>query len=106
MLDVLDKYNIRATFFVTNQATDTYGHMIKVAYDKGHTIGLHTSTHDYAQVYASVDAYFQDLDAIAHTVKEQIGYVPAFVRFPGGSSNTISADYCKGIMTTDRKSVV
>lgn len=100
VLDVLDKYHVRATFFVTNQATDTYGHMIKVAYDRGHTIGLHTSTHDYAQVYASVDAYFQDLDAIASTVKEQIGYVPAFVRFPGGSSNTISASYCKGIMTT------
>ena len=51
-------------------------------------------------MYASVDAYFQDLDQIGQLVKEEIGYVPCFIRFPGGSSNTISASYTKGIMTT------
>lgn len=56
--------------------------MIKKAYDKGHTIGMHTYSHDYAKVYASVDAYFQDLDQIGQLVKEEIGYVPCFIRFP------------------------
>lgn len=97
-LDILDKYNVKATFFVTN-AMPEYAGMIKTAYEKGHTIGLHTSTHDYAKVYASVDAYFQDLDGIAQAVQQQIGYVPCFVRFPGGSSNTVSASYSKGIMS-------
>ena len=77
-----------------------YKDMIKKAYDKGHTIGMHTYSHDYAKVYASVDSYFQDLDQIGQLVKEEIGYVPCFIRFPGGSSNTISASYTKGIMTT------
>ena len=99
VLDILDKYNAKATFFVTG-AMPEYKDMIKKAYDKGHTIGMHTYSHDYAKVYASVDAYFQDLDQIGQLVKEEIGYVPCFIRFPGGSSNTISASYTKGIMTT------
>ena len=121
VLDILDKYNAKATFFVTcsgsldkyakkiiekghtlglHTCTHRYKDMIKKAYDKGHTIGMHTYSHDYAKVYASVDAYFQDLDQIGQLVKEEIGYVPCFIRFPGGSSNTISASYTKGIMTT------
>lgn len=61
VLDILDKYNAKATFFVTGEMPE-YKDMIKAAYDKGHTIGMHTYSHDYAKVYASVDAYFQDLD--------------------------------------------
>ena len=77
-----------------------YKHMIKPAYDNGHTIGKHTYSHDYAKVYASVDAYFQDLDQIGQMVQEEIGYVPCFIRFPGGSSNTVSKKYTAGIMST------
>lgn len=99
VLDILDKYNAKATFFVTGEMPE-YKDMIKVAYDKGHTIGMHTYSHDYAKVYASVDAYFQDLDQIGQMVKEEIGYVPCFIRFPGGSSNTVSKKYTPGIMST------
>lgn len=97
-LDLLDEYGIKATFFVTAQDPD-YFYLIKEAYDRGHTIGLHSYTHDYATVYASVDAFFNDLDLIGNVVKEQIGYVPCFIRFPGGSANYISHDYTPGIMT-------
>lgn len=105
VLDVLDKYHAKATFFVTGM-NRKYFPLIKAAADKGHTIGLHTMSHDYAQLYSSVDAYFQDLEAIGNLVKEQIGYVPCFIRFPGGSSNTISANYTSGIMTQLTQDVV
>lgn len=98
VLDILDRYNCKATFFVVGSDPSQY-HMIKEAYDRGHTIGLHTFSHDYAQIYSSVDAYYADLDQIGQVVKDQIGYVPCFIRFPGGSSNGISANYCPGIMT-------
>ena len=91
VLDLLDKYNCKATFFVTGHDPDHY-HMIKEAYDRGHTIGLHTMTHDYDQIYASTDAYFADLDEVGQVVKDQIGYVPCFIRFPGGSSNSMAPD--------------
>ena len=98
VLDVLDQYGIKATFFVTGMHPD-YFPMIAKCHAAGHTIGMHTYTHDYDKVYASVDAYWEDLNQIAGVVREQIGYVPCFIRFPGGSSNTISANYTKGIMT-------
>ena len=105
VLDILDRYGIKATFFVTNINPD-YAPMIAECYARGHTIGLHTYTHDYAQVYASADAYWEDLGQIGELVREQIGYVPCFIRFPGGSSNTISANYTPGIMTQLSSDVV
>ena len=99
VLDILDQYDCKATFFVTGHDSN-YFPMIKEAYNRGHTIGLHTQTHDYAYLYSSVDAYFEDLNGVGQIVKDQIGFVPCFIRFPGGSSNTISANYTGGIMTT------
>lgn len=98
VLKILDDYNIHATFFVVGLSPEHYS-WIGEAYRRGHTIGLHTYSHDYASVYSSTDAYYADLDKIGTVVKEQIGYVPAFIRFPGGSSNTISRNYAPGIMS-------
>lgn len=99
ILDILDAYNVKATFFVTgnNQA---YNHLIKTAHDKGHTIALHTYCHDYKTIYSSTNAYFNDLNKVGNMVKDLIGFVPKYVRFPGGSSNTVSRKYCPGIMST------
>ena len=104
-LDLFDKYNVKATFFVTGHDPDYY-HLIREAYNKGHTIGLHTMTHDYALVYASESAYYEDLDAVGQVVKDQIGYVPCFIRFPGGSSNGMADGYSKGLMIKLAKGVV
>ena len=98
VLDILDRYGCKATFFVVGHNPEYYD-LIGEAYRRGHTIGLHTYSHDYATVYSSVDAYYADLDAIGQVVKEQIGYVPCFIRFPGGSSNEVSANYNVGIMS-------
>lgn len=96
-LDLFDKYNVKATFFVTGQNPEYY-YLIREAYNRGHTIGLHSMTHDYTQIYSSEDAYFKDLDQIGQVVKEQLGYVPCFIRFPGGSSNTQAEGYSQGLM--------
>lgn len=104
ILKVLDQYNAKATFFVTGNG-QKYNYLIKEAHNKGHTIGLHTYTHSYSKVYASVNAYFDDLDKIGQMVKGQIGFVPKYIRFPGGASNTVSRKYCKGIMSTLTKEV-
>lgn len=99
LLDILAKYNVKATFFVTN-INSSYSYYIKQAYEQGHTIALHTSSHNYSTVYASVDAYFNDLSAINETVKNMTGSYSKLVRFPGGSSNTVSRNYSTGIMTS------
>ena len=105
ILDILDRYNAKATFFVTGRGQN-HNYLIKDAHDRGHTIGLHTYTHDYATVYASPAAYFNDLDQIGNMVKDLIGFVPKYIRFPGGASNTVSRRYSPGIMSTLTKEVI
>lgn len=98
LLNLLDKYGIRATFFVTGNNA-AYRGMIGEAYRRGHTIALHTYSHDYAKVYRSEEAYYQDLAQIRDIVAAQTGTNPTIVRFPGGTNNTVSRKYCPGIMS-------
>lgn len=98
VLDILDQYGAKATFFVTGHEPDYRG-SIKDAYERGHSIGLHSMTHDYDKIYVSEEAFFSDLEQVGEVVREQIGFVPYLTRFPGGASNTISANYCTGIMS-------
>ena len=103
VLDILDRYHVKATFFVTGQFP-SYLNYIKVAYQKGHAIGLHTYSHDYGSVYASEDAYYRDLNKISDIVYKQTGQRSHIIRFPGGSSNTISS-FNPGIMSRLTSSV-
>lgn len=96
LLDVLKKYGVKVTFFVTSSGSDE---TIRRAYDEGHTIGLHTSSHDYGYIYASVHNYFTDLEYIQARVERITGYHSMLIRFPGGSSNMVSS-FNPGIMST------
>lgn len=98
LLDILDKYNVKVTFFVTNQSPK-YQNMIGEAYRRGHTIAIHTYSHVFSDIYASETAYYNDLNKIRAICEEQTGVTPTIVRFPGGTSNMISKRYCTGIMT-------
>lgn len=98
LLNILDKYNAKATFFVTNQFP-SYQYMIGETHKRGHTIALHTLSHNYSKLYSSEDAYYQDLAGIRDIVIAQTGVTPTIVRFPGGTNNTVSRKYCPGIMT-------
>ena len=104
LLDILDKYGVKATFFVTNQFPK-YQYMIGETHRRGHTIALHTLTHRYEVLYKNEDAYYNDLEAIKNIVVNQTGVTPTIVRFPGGTSNTVSRKYCKGIMSSLIKSI-
>lgn len=103
ILDILDEYNVKATFFVVN---GKYNHVMKDIVDRGHQIGLHCYKHVYSEIYESDEAYFKDLKKISDVVKKETGVESKLVRFPGGGSNTISKKYSKGIMTRLSKSVV
>lgn len=96
ILDVLKEEGVKATFFVTASGSDA---LIKRAYQEGHTIALHTASHNYAKIYSSVDNYFADLKVVSDRVKRITGVESKYIRFPGGSSNTISRNYHLGIMT-------
>lgn len=104
LLDILDKYNVKVTFFVTN-VNSGYENMIAKEAAAGHTVAIHSASHDYKKIYSSVDAYFADLNEMSDIIYAQTGQRPKLIRFPGGSSNTVSLKYCSGIMTTLTKAV-
>ncbi len=97
ILDILDVYGIKATFFVTCTGTTKYIENIKNA---GHSIGLHTATHNYSKIYESEEAYFEDLAQISAAVEKYAGIKSMLIRFPGGSSNVISKKYSENLMKT------
>ncbi len=104
LLDVLDEYNVKVTFFVTNQYPD-YQDLIGEEYDRGHTVAIHSYSHDYSKIYASEEAFYQDIEQMNNICFAQTGVRATILRFPGGSSNTVSKKYCSGIMTALTESV-
>ena len=95
LLDVLAKYDVKATFFVVNSG---YSGTMQRIVREGHSIGIHSATHDYITIYASEDAYFADLEKMQGIIESNTGVRTWLMRFPGGSSNTVSS-FNEGIMT-------
>ncbi len=90
ILDILDDYNIKATFFVVGKDVDTYGDAYKRIVDDGHTIGMHSYSHNYSAIYSSKEAFESDFNEIHDLIFDVTGVDSKFYRFPGGSSNKLS----------------
>ena len=103
LLNILDKYNAKATFFVTNQWPD-YQDLMKREFESGHTVAVHTLTHNYDEIYSSDEAFWEDYNAMDEIVEAQTGGRSTILRFPGGSSNTVPGA-AEGIMTRLTKQV-
>ena len=95
LLELLESYDVKATFFVTNSG---YYDVLRQITEGGHSIGVHTMTHNYHQIYASEEAFFADLYGMQQIIEEQTGVKTWLMRFPGGSSNAVSR-FNEGIMT-------
>ena len=98
LLGILKKYNVKVTFFVTNQYPD-FQNLITREAEEGHTVAVHTYSHNYSRIYASPEAYWADFDQMNAIIKEKTGSDTIFFRFPGGSSNLVSKKYSQGIMS-------
>lgn len=89
ILDILAHYNVKATFFVVAKndvgSTRLYNRIL----NEGHTLAMHSYTHVYNQVYASLDSYKNDVLQLQNFIEKETGYRPMLYRFPGGSSNTV-----------------
>ena len=94
VLDILAEKNVKATFFVIHYS-DSNSSLVKREAKDGHTVALHGYTHTYSEVYSSADACLENFRKIQNQVYQTIGTKPNIIRFPGGSSNTISRKYCK-----------
>lgn len=96
LLDILKKYDVKATFFVTNQFKD-YVPLIKDIHKEGHGVAVHTLTHKWS-IYRSVETYMKDFNDMNNIIEKYTGKRSKIFRFPGGSSNTISKGYSTGVV--------
>ena len=96
LLDVLAKYGVKATFFVIHTG---YMDILPRMVQEGHTVAIHAYNHNYDVIYANDSAYLADLEKIQNEIYSYTGQTTTMVRFPGGSSNTVSRWTSPGIMT-------
>lgn len=100
ILDILKSNNIPATFFIIDYEYGSKREELVVrAFNEGHTIALHGTSHTYSEIYTSLDALVENFETLQEKVYTSTGYRSYIIRFPGGSSNTVSKNYCTGIMT-------
>lgn len=90
ILDILKAYEVKATFFVVGKEGEYNEQMLRRIVEEGHSIGMHSYSHQYADIYKSVDAFAADLDRIRNHILAVTGVESNIYRFPGGSSNKIT----------------
>lgn len=87
ILDTLAQYDVKATFFVIGRTGEESRMLMKRIVDEGHTIGVHTYSHEYLDIYKSPEAYLEDFNQIYTLIESNTGVKPEIFRFPGGSIN-------------------
>ncbi len=90
ILDILAAYDVKATFFVVGKEGEWAEKAYRRIVAEGHTLGMHSYTHEYSTVYASEEAFTEDLNRLRDYLREVTGVECAYYRFPGGSSNRVS----------------
>ena len=90
ILDILRGYDVKATFFVTGMNSPKYDNCYLRILEEGHTLGIHSFSHDYSDIYVSLDSFKQDWLKMQQHIENLTGEKVTISRFPGGSSNTVS----------------
>lgn len=87
VLQILNKYNIKATFFVVGVMAEQNKDLLISEKNNGHSIGNHTYSHNYRYIYASPDNLIADLNRNDSVIKSILGsnFNTKLIRFPGGS---------------------
>lgn len=102
VLAALNVAGVKATFFVVATGyNEKYLPLIAEAAAAGHQIAFHSASHEYSDIYQSPDAYWEDIALLQERISPYILTDGIhYLRFPGGSTNTVSRRYGgKGIMS-------
>lgn len=90
ILDILDRYGVKATFFVVGKESDSSKEAMQEIVARGHTLGMHSYSHKYTEIYGSLESFAEDYSKIRDYLYEVTGVECTVYRFPGGSSNNVS----------------
>lgn len=95
ILDVLRRYNVKATFFEVGSLIDANPDMARRVYEERHLIANHSNGHNYEKLYASADAFINEINECYEKIKTVTDGEEPFrlVRFPGGSFKSSADSY-------------
>lgn len=95
VLDILKENEVKSTFFLIGSQIKDKEDVVKRIYNEGHSIGLHTYTHNFRKIYCNEDRFIQEMIFCRSEIQEVIGVAPNIIRFPGGSYKHLSKNYLK-----------
>lgn len=87
VLDILKSEKVPATFFVVGSCIESRRELLKRIYDEGHTIAVHSYSHNYKEIYKSPKALIEDIEKCNDIICSVTGEFAWLYRFPGGSYN-------------------
>lgn len=90
ILDILARYDVKATFFVVGKEDEIYQPLYNRIVEEGHTLAMHSYSHKYQEIYRSKESYVEDLTKLQEFLYDTTGVWCRYCRFPGGSSNSVS----------------
>ena len=99
ILDILKEKDVKATFFVVGCSDEAGKALLRRIVEEGHTLAMHTYSHNYKKIYASVEDYLADMYQIFSQIKEETGVTPSLFRFPGGSINGYNSGIYQELIT-------
>ena len=91
VLEVLRRYNVKATFFLIGKEAEKYPDLVKQIVDEGHTIGSHTYSHACWNTIKSVKAYIEELLLTSELLRSITGFRVRMFRPPFGVTNPLIA---------------
>lgn len=99
VLETLDKYNIKATFFmIAEEITPEREELVKKMIAEGHVVGVHTYSHNRNEIYKDKEACIADIKKTYDKLLDVTGQAPCYYRFPYGSANCYITGYCNAVI--------
>ena len=93
ILDILDYYKVKATFFVIGKDDTDSLNLYRDILNRGNSLGLHTYSHDYKKAYSSQESFAEEVVSLRELLFNATGKDITLFRFPGGSSSPMLSDY-------------
>jgi peptidoglycan/xylan/chitin deacetylase (PgdA/CDA1 family) len=91
ILDELKKGKVKATFFIVGKEIEGKEKILSRIYNEGHSIGLHTYSHNFKKIYRSSEDFINEMKEDSDKIEQVIGFAPKIIRFPGGSSKRLNS---------------
>lgn len=103
IIEILNKYNIKGTFFFLGKNMKQYPSTVKDVFEKGHSIGLHSYSHDYNKLYRTENGLIEDFNKAQSVYEEITNEKTNIIRLPYGSKPSLKKEHVEQLQENNYK---